>query len=310
MNCRTLVSTKDMSHSDWLKARTAGIGGSEAGVLAGVNKWASPMKVYLDKIGQGEKVEENERMYWGNVLEDVVAREFSLRTGLKTQRKNAILQHPEYDFMLANVDRLIIDKERGTGILECKTTSEYGKGEWEEDNLPDSYYLQIQHYLGVTGLSYGAIAVLIGGNRFKYHFVERDEEIINTLIELEKNFWENNVIKRVPPLPDGSDNAGELLNMMYPESNGKEIELNDQKENLERLVEVKEAIKELQTEQKKMEQLIKKDMGENEIAFVEGNKITWKTVTSNRIDSKTLKKEKPEIYEKYCKESKSRRFTI
>ena len=57
-------------------------------------------------------------------MEEVVAKEFYKRTDLKVQRRNAILQHPEYPWMLANVDRLIVGDRVG---LECKTTSEYLK---------------------------------------------------------------------------------------------------------------------------------------------------------------------------------------
>ena len=67
---------------------------------------------------------QSESAYFGNVLEEVVAQEFAKRTRLKVQRRNAILQHPEYPWMLANVDRLIVGERIG---LECKTASEYLK---------------------------------------------------------------------------------------------------------------------------------------------------------------------------------------
>ncbi len=66
-----------------------------------------------------------EAAYFGNVLEDVVAKEFTKRTGLKVQHRNAILQHQEYPWMFANVDRLIVEEKIG---LECKTASEYLRG--------------------------------------------------------------------------------------------------------------------------------------------------------------------------------------
>ncbi|QWI49478.1 hypothetical protein EXW56_11330 [Bacillus mycoides] len=65
---------------------------------------------------------QSESAYFGNVLEEVVAKEFSKRTNLKVQRRNAILQHPEYPWMIANVDRLIVGEKIG---LECKSPSEY-----------------------------------------------------------------------------------------------------------------------------------------------------------------------------------------
>ena len=103
--------------------------------------------------------------YFGNVLEEVVAQEFAKRTGLKVQRRNAILQHPAYPWMLANVDRLIVGERIG---LECKTASEYLKKEWEGEEIPVTYLLQCQHYMAVTGYEAWWIAVLIGGNKFVY----------------------------------------------------------------------------------------------------------------------------------------------
>ena len=39
-------------------------------------------------------------------------------------------------------------------------------------------------------------------------------------------------------------------------------------------------------------------------------KITWKTVTSSRLDTTALKRDRPEIAAKYTKTTNSRRFTI
>ena len=47
-----------------------------------------------------------------------------------------------------------------------------------------------------------------------------------------------------------------------------------------------------------------------ETATCDGWKVSWKSVTSSRIDSKRLKADLPEIAARYSKESTSRRFTI
>lgn len=166
MDAVILANTSEMSHEEWLAARRKGIGGSDAAAIAGLNKWKSPVAVYLEKIGQApEENVSSEAAYWGTVLEDVVAQEFSKRTGLKVRRRNAILQHPEHSFMLANVDRLIVGEKAG---LECKTASEYLKEEWKDDEVPAQYLIQCQHYMAVTGYDAWWIAVLIGGNKFIY----------------------------------------------------------------------------------------------------------------------------------------------
>ena len=310
-NAEVLVKTLDIDHVAWLEMRKKGIGGSDVSAICGINPWKSPIGVYLDKIGQAQPIDENERMYWGNVLEPVIAEEFARRTGYKVQRKNAILHHPENPWALANVDRLIINKEKGHGVLEIKTASEYVKGEWQEGKIPDNYFLQLQWYLYVTGLKWGAFAALVGGNKFFYYEVERDDELIEILYEKCKTFWFEHVQAKNPPAPDGSADTDDILKSMYPQSDSQEeLCLDNFEETVEQLDEVKAQIDGLEKEKSRLEQLIKTEMKTAEKATVGDRKVTWKSVSSTRIDSKLLKAEEPEIYEKYSKESSSRRFTI
>lgn len=310
MQAQTLIQTVDLSREDWLEARRQGIGGSDVSAIAGLNKWKSPVAVYLDKVGQSPLEDTaGEAAYWGNVMEDIVAQEFSIRTGLRVRRRNAILKHPEHQFMFANVDRLIIGKREG---LECKTASEFLKGDWEDEEIPAAYLLQIQHYMAVTGYDAWHIAVLIGGNKFIYKKVDRDEELISYLIQIEKNFWENHVLKEIPPAFDGSDASVDLLKALYPESDpDSEINLPSEAEILvEALDQLKTDLTDLQTKEKEYKNKIKDFMGTNEKAFAGTRKITWKSNSVTRIDTKRLKAEQPELYKKYSNTSSERKFLI
>ena len=69
---------------DWLKARRSGIGGSDVAAILGLNRYKSALDIYNDKISTEEpKEQQSESAYFGTILEDVVAKEFSKRTGLK-----------------------------------------------------------------------------------------------------------------------------------------------------------------------------------------------------------------------------------
>lgn len=310
MQVTVLATTTEMNRQEWLKARKKGIGGSDAAAIAGLNKWKSPVAVYLDKIGLAvDGDSSSEAAYFGSILEDVVAQEFSKRTGLKVRRRNAILQHPEYPFMLANIDRLIVGRKEG---LECKTASEYLKEEWKDDEVPAQYLIQCQHYMAVTGYEAWWIAVLIGGNKFIYKKIERDEEIIDYLIQLESDFWNNHVLKEEPPMFDGSEASSELLKALYPEAVPEtEIELPPDANSLvDALDQVNSEIKELETQKKEYENQLKAMMGENEKAYAGDKIITWKSVSSNRFDSKRFAKEHPELYNQYTKTTSYRRFAI
>lgn len=308
MTFKTLAAITAENREEWLKVRQLGIGGSDASAVAGLNRYRSPLSVYFDKVGEALPIEENEYMYWGNTLESLVADEFTKRTGLKVRRKNAVLQSIEHPFMLANVDRLLVGVDEG---LECKTASAYKSGEWSNDNIPWEYELQCHHYLAVTGFSAWWIAVLIGGNQFIYKRVERDENIIQQLIKIESDFWNNHVIPQVPPQPDGTAASTMTVNALYPTSSGEEIALPSEVDKwVEQRDEAKAAMDAAEEMKNEAENRIKVLMGESEVGRLRHIKVVWKNVTSNRIDSKKLKAEKPEVFAEYSKDSTSRRFEI
>lgn len=302
------ISTKEMDRIEWIQLRKSGLGGSDAGTVLGFNAYKTPFQLYLEKTGQYEEVVDNEAVYFGNELEDFVAREFAKRTGKKVRRMNRFLRHKQYPFMTANLDRVLVGEK---AILECKTASEYMREAWEGDDIPATYLCQVHHYLAVTGYEKAYIAVLIGGNKFVWKEIERDEEFIQILIEREKEFWENHVLADVAPPIDGSNAAGELLKKMYPQDDGTAIMLTKDDETiLDALEALTEEIKSLETQKKEYENRIKLKLESATEAHSPRHKLTYKTVVSNRIDSKKLKEEAPDVYEKYTKPSSSRRLTI
>lgn len=308
MQAQVLAPTLEMSREDWLRERKKGIGGSDASVILGFNPWKSPFELYIEKTSDEIRETDNESIYWGNVLEDIVAEEFTRRTGKKVRRRNQILRHPEHYFMIANIDRHVVGEK---ALLECKTTNAFNADQWEGDHIPPAYICQLQHYMAVLDYEKAYIAVLIGGQKFVWKELERDDEFIELMIQREKDFWENHVLAQVPPPIDGSPSATELLNKLYPTDNGETIMLDSE---TERLIEAIEALK---AEKKQLEEQLK--TYENQLKMVledasEGVssrfRVTYKAITSNRIDSKRLKEELPEIYEKYTKPSISRRLSI
>ena len=196
MPAKILVSTENLPYADWLEYRKQGIGGSDASVVCGINRYKSPVELWMEKTNQLSAQEAGEAAYWGTQLEPFVRAEFTKRTGIKVNLANYILQSEEYPFMLANLDGNCEVLDVGTCGFEAKTASAYKAGEWE-DTIPDEYMIQVQHYMAVTGYAGFYIAVLIGGNTFKWKFVERDEELISMLIELETAFW--NHVQTVRP---------------------------------------------------------------------------------------------------------------
>lgn len=294
-----------IDRNDWLEARRQGIGGSDAAAILGLSPWSSPLDIYLDKIGQNPPKEETDAMRFGTLLEEVVASEFSLRSGLKVRRKRATLHHPEHDWMIAHVDRMIV----GGGLLECKTCNAFKAGDWDYGNVPEHYQVQVQHYLAVTGEPFAYIAVLIGGQRFESVRIDRDEVMIQVIIDWEQRFWFEHVLKRIPPEPTGMDS--ETLGKMFPESNGLKVDLPSNAEGLLRAYEqAKGEEAEAKARKEEAANRLKSLLGENEIGTLGDWRVSWKPVVSQRFDTKRFQTEQGDLYQQYLTPSASRRFDV
>lgn len=305
---KKVVSTLGMSHEEWLKYRKMGIGGSDAGAICGLNPYSSAIQVYSDKTKDEISEFDNEAMRQGRDLEQYVAERFTEETDLKVRRANAIFCHDAYPFIMANIDRLVVGENAG---LECKTVNAYNADKWKDGQVPLHYQIQCHHYMLVTGAKAWYIAAVILGVRFVYRKIERDEEIINYLIKIESDFWNHHVMQGIMPEPDGSRACDEILSRYYPKACMKEtLELPDYKEKLQRRKDLVEIIERMEKEKNQIEQEIKAEMGEFEQAVCDDYRISWTNVSSARIDTKRLKLEEPELYQKYLNESSSRRFQI
>ena len=254
-----------MDKLEWLKERQCGIGGSDVGAIAGVNKYKTQFEVYIEKTEPITEVkEQSESAYFGDIFEDVVAKEFEKRTGLKVRRDRKHYKHKEYPFMVANIDRKIVGQN---AILECKTANQYLLKEWEDEEIPASYLLQVQHYLAVTGADRGYIAVLVGGQKFIWKEVPRDEELIEMIIQLEKDFW-SLVESKTPPALDGSSAAEKYLKERYKEvEENKAIELGfEYKDKIKTYLDMKKELKAFENKIQELENQIKFEIGDAEYA--------------------------------------------
>lgn len=309
LEAKIIADTKDMSKIEWLKHRQAGIGGSDASCIAGLNPWKSAIQLYMDKKEENPQEQKSLRMELGNRLEGLVAELFTEATGLKVRNVNGILKNDKYPFAIANIDRAIVGEK---AFLECKTTNSYALKEWEE-GVPAHYEIQCLHYMAITGATHCYIAALIGNSDFIWHKIERDQETIDYLMQIERDFWENNIEKDVVPMPDGSDAYSEYLKKKYDKSNGQVIELHlleNGVDKLNRYDEIVTDIKALESEKKLIEQEIQLYMEEFEVAKIGDRKVTWKSSSRNTIDSKKLKAEMPDIAQQYMKTSTSRTFRV
>lgn len=308
-----MIPTKDLTREEWLELRRNGIGGSDASVVMGKNPWRSVQQLWEDKTGKTPvKDEGNEYTYWGNVMEPIIRKEFMNRTGLKVRQKHFMMFHSEFTFMFADVDGIVTDENGEKCIFEAKTVSQYREGEWEDGNIPVEYMLQVQHYLAVCGMQKAYTAALIGGNHFVYHTILRNEEMIADLIYAEKKFWNYNVKCDIRPEIDDSEATKEYLARKYEKSVKDRINLDSSLEIvLKEYKEVDSQLKDMEKKKTGLSNQLKEALGEHEEGQLESGQIVrWRRVEKNVVDTKRLRTEQPEIYDKYKNVSAYRTLTI
>lgn len=280
------ISTVGMSRDEWLEERRKSIGGSDSAGILGLNSYMSPLSVYMDKKGLSPEQDDNLAMALGRELEEFVAKKFEQETGKKVRRRNAILRDPEMPWAHANVDRVVVGED---AILECKTTSELNTKRFRDGEYPPTYYVQVMHYMMVTGAQRAYIAVLIGNRRFEVFTVERNEEEIQALRAAEEAFWSDYILTNTMPEPNGSETDAEILSGEYPEASDEEADLNDMSDVFAALIAASEQKTFCETIINKAKQYIEARLGSASTGYCGGHKVTWKPQTRNSIDTDRLK---------------------
>lgn len=324
-NCAVYSTVRQEDDEDaWLKARTRGIGGSDIGAICGVSPFTSARQIYLNKTGQFTEsmkpgAAAQERMHFGHLLEPIVADEFARRelvdeySNLRLVTVNATLQHKDYPWALANVDRLIVDQDnKPWGILECKTTSEYMNEEWESGEILQSYIYQLNWYLWILGLERGCFACLVGGNKFYTYTIFRNDELINnTLLPAAKKFWYENVLALKEPEMQSTDT--DFANQMYNGvvKNSELVMSDDTSNDLAKTVfDCKAKIKELTSIMEEAQNKLKDRLKKTEIGYTKDYTVKWSPRSQKRVDTEKLKTVYPEVYNEVLKSTSFRVMTV
>ncbi|EJX17504.1 hypothetical protein SOJ_17930 [Staphylococcus sp. OJ82] len=311
MNKLKSINTKNMSDEEWKQLRTHSIGGSDCGTILGMNNYESPFTLWQKKLWADdyeEDISDKIQIKFGNYNEQFVAKLFEEKTGKKLRKHNKMMYHKDYDFISANVDRVVIGEN---ALLECKTTSEFLKDKWKDGNVPASYMAQCYHYMAVTGVDVVYIAVLFGNSEFHYETIERDEEIINDIINAEVEFWNEYIVKGQRPPADDSEVTSKALNNFWKETKNDVVNFDEEKTALFKgILAIKEQQKELDKQLKGHQNQLKELLGENEFGEVSDYKASWKKQNRESFDAKRFKEENPELYEQYKKSSTTRTLNV
>jgi len=320
--------------TSWLRDRQRHIGGSDIGVLLGLNPYRTPVELYLDKIGEGKPFKGNVATRRGQMLEPLVAQLYEERTGYTTMgqedRMYAVLDE-EYEFLSCTPDRLAFSLF-GQLVLEIKTgvgeaLRHWGASSFEASSsddtdyvfnqpyagVPSMYYVQLQQNMHVMSyhindlLKYGDIAALLDDQLHTYRFMI-NPPLIEDIRFIAFDFWNNNVLKRIPPSPqqlkdynltyktavDGSLIEAEpdlVLELVRYE--GKRQEIRD----------AETAIKEAKAELEATEGRVRRTMRDNSM-LVKGDIVlaTYNNTSDKTVfDAELFRTEHPDLYKYYCR---------
>jgi putative phage-type endonuclease len=182
------------ARAQFLANRRTGLGGSDVAAILGESLWGCALSVWNAKRGIEAEESISKHLRRGIELEDSVAKWWTAETGRKTVRMQQ-QRHPEKQWALANIDRRILHDPRGSGVFEAKVPSKYVWLKYRREGLPEQYILQGQHYLFVTGWTWGAYGIFnaelmefADEGRAPFEF-ERNDKLIAAFVPKMEIFW-------------------------------------------------------------------------------------------------------------------------
>jgi len=309
------------NEDDWLELRTKGIGGSDIGALMGLNKYSSPLKVYKQKVeGYREDMSNNANVKKGKELEDVILKNHVIplvsSKGYVVGKPDFMIMNSDMPYLRANVDGIAYrpgtPSEKNV-IIEIKWVSEWAEVNWngpEFNGVPSSYYAQVQLYMAVTGCKGALICALFDKDwEFKTFWIPRDEMFILKLKSVAKKFYEYNMTMKIPPMLSTEIDKEEVVKVIKsaPVPTTPSAEMSTY---VDEYLEISKKIKELEREKAAKNDLILEGYKNGLYPDNPDHKIKLSTVTTHRFNSTKFKEENASLYEQYCEDSESSRFTI
>ena len=288
--------------------RIQGIGGADASIIEGVNPFKNKVELWEEKTGVRvpPDLSDVEKIKWGVLLEDIIAKEYAERTGKRVRNVNRTYRHKEYPFLQGHIDKKIEGENAG---VEIKNVGLRQAKYWNKQ--PPIYYeFQVLHYLAITGFDYFDVVALVGGQELMIHTIKRDEERIEKLVQKEVNFWQEHVLKKVPPMPETSGECASLFPIGTVDKVaylpvGDDYLIEEYQENVE-------LIKRTEKRNDAIKTSFQNNMKDASVCEnSEGERVAiWATQTRSGLNQKQMKIDEPELCKKYATTTTFRKFSI
>lgn len=274
------------------------IGGSDVGAIMGINKFKTILDVYNRLVNNAPEIEDSDIMERGRYLEPVCAFKYEQATGRTVSVVDTKIFHEDYPFLSVSLDRLIVAGQRvdvdGNGVLEAKAPGDFVFDKYVDDGFDESYYAQLQHGMYVGNYKWGSFAMFAGGKwKLWWKDVERDEPFIERMETKCIDFWNNNVLKKIPPgLPD--------IIPDFPRAalGGRSAYMPEQ-EWVDAAISLREAEKEFkvaEAKKKSAQQVLKDMMGDITHVTIPGvGKISWSESDRRNFNKEAFQAAHPEV---------------
>lgn len=323
----------DLTKEEWVQQRSVGFGGSDCGVIMGVNKFMSLSTLIQKKLGmiKEDKVSADKQYVfdYGHVMEDALVKYFGAVTGFEVFKDDAMYYHPNYPFMIADCDAFCIDNEGYKCLIECKTSTSENAKNWKsgiygEDAVVPviSYIWQIRHYLSVLNLSRAYLIIGFDNQASKISIIRVDRDISEEvrLINQEYQIYVDYLSKKiVPKFNYVSKSDFELMKSNIPSNTNTDNIMIDEehKEVINDFVRLQEKIKNKESEIKVLKEsldakklLLIQLLDGHESGICEINdehevRMSYKQSTRRGVDQDKLSYVYPNVYKDVYKPSTS-----
>lgn len=299
-----VISGPDATRAEWLAARHQGIGGSDVSAILGMNRYSSPLSVWLDKTGQSTDDDAGEAAEWGTRIEPLLAEKWAEvhPDHALSIESPGLLARSDAPWMLATPDRLVIAPDEGMHIWEGKTAGTRTAHRWDDDAVPDEYALQVHWYLTVTGAKVGHVSALLAGQRYVERTITADPDMSAMLTDRVGAWWELHVVQGVMPDPDPARD-GELLGALWSNLNADPHDIDDLAPVVEDLRAVRAQLKALEAREAALLTSLKTGLGEHTEGYIGGElAVTWRaSKPRTSFDAKALAADDPDTHARYLR---------
>jgi putative phage-type endonuclease len=207
--------------------RRSGIGGSDAAAVCGVDPWRTPLEVYEQKLGLSPPLEDSIDLQRGRRNEDWAVDCFEADTGFDVIRQPPVMRHISEPHMIVHLDGIVIEDRNDTLVfgypLEVKCPRLHNFYSVKKGGATDAMICQLQHGMAVDGpKAQRGYFVVFHSDVGHIHFpMDRDDALIERIMDRERVFWSEYVEKETPPPESYGMEAAEELDL--PEGVGAEV---------------------------------------------------------------------------------------